>query len=445
MSSAQINLNIATGTAPGAVPAITEGAMLVGVRGTDGVVRPDWNVGASGPVGAGTEVGQSWTWDGNIWIPGRDRIRPAIDLTGVVPGDAAVQAALNSRQGGWVEIPDGKPRFNGPVTVPRGCALTGRPSGMSFGHKQFNQIPNVGTCVNVRHTGKAIIPQEQSTVEGLCFYYPDQVTTLPSGSPVDYDYTFYVANGAYGVSLLNNTIMNAYRGVFISANGGLIDTMQGAPLLRGIDVGRCADIIRVNNVQFNAGGSAGTGDSSVVAWARANLTSFSVDGADGAFFDSCFSYGANIGIDFRDVDGDNPNHPSVVTWTGGGIDTATNAIRIPSDGSLWKLLMSDVFLIGITSDVIQFSESVSGAFKPTILMKGLSSFNSSTGAIVKWVSASYGRFVLFGGELSGYSGYALQSASANAIGRLNGVGTATTSRIDPAALGDFQDFGGWLS
>lgn len=373
----------------------------------------------------------------------RHWIAPDIDLTGVADAAPEIQRCLNLRPGACVELPDGIVRLNSPVTVPRGCALIGRPSGMSFGHKQFNQISNVGTRLDVRHTGKGIIPQEQSTVEGLCLYYPDQVTT--GSSPVDYDYAFYVSNGAYGVSILNNTIMNAYRGVFISANGGTLDTMQGSPMLRGIDVGRCADIVRINNVQFNAGGSGGTADPTLVAWVRANLTAFSVDGADGAFFDQCFSYGSNIGYDFRDIDGDNPNHPSVVTITGGGIDTATNAIRIPTDGSLWKLLISDVFLIGITSHIIYFADNVAGAFKPTIMMKGLSSFNSSTGAIAKWDASSYGRFLLFGGECSGYTGYALQSASANAIGRLHGVGMATTSRIDPAASGDFQDVGGWLS
>jgi hypothetical protein len=229
----------------------------------------------------------------------------------------------------------------------------------------------------------------------------------------------------------------------VSANGGTIDRVQGAPMLRGIDLGRCADVVRVSNVQFNSGGSAGMADAALVAWMRANLTAFGIDGADIACFTDCFAYGANIGIDFTDTDLDDAG--STVTWSGGGIDTATNAIRIPANASLWKLLMSNAFLIGITSDVISFSDDIAGAFKPFISASNISTFGASTGCFAKWASTSYGRLVLPGGEISGYTGYGIQSASANAIGRLLGVGMGTTSRVDPAASGDFQDIGGWLS
>jgi hypothetical protein len=316
---------------------------------------------------------------------------------------------------------------------------------VSFGHKQFSDIDNVGTRIDVRHTGKAFQLYEQSTVESVCMYYPDQVTT--GSSPVDYDYAFYGATtggeNAYGFSLLNITLMNAYRGIFVSANGGTIDNVQGAPMLRGLDLGRCADVVNVSNVKFNSGGSAGTSDPTLTAWIRANLTAFGIDGADIATFTDCFAYGANIGIDFTDTDNDDAG--STVTWTGGGIDTATNAIRVASNASLWKLLMGQVFLIGITSDVISFSDNIAGAFKPFISVSGVSTFGASTGAFAKWASTSYGRLVLTGGEISGYTGYGVQSASANAIGRLCGVGMGTTSRVDPAASGDFQDIGGWLS
>jgi hypothetical protein len=397
------------------------------------------------PIGPGSEVGQAWTWDGSTWAKRRSRIRPSIDTTGTVDAAAAIQAALDSRAGACVELPDGIIRLNSPVSVPRGCALVGRPSGVSFGHKQFSDIDNVGTRIDVRHTGKAFLLRDQSTVESLCLYYPDQVTT--GSSPTDYDYAFYGVTGggenAYGFSLLNITLMNAYRGIFVSANGGTIDRVQGAPMLRGIDLGRCADVVRVSNVQFNSGGSAGMADSALVAWMRANLTAFGIDGADIACFTDCFAYGANIGIDFTDTDLDDAG--STVTWSGGGIDTATNAIRIPANASLWKLLMSNAYLIGISSDVIAFSDDIAGAFKPFISASNISTFGASTGCFAKWASTSYGRLVLHGAEISGYTGYGIQSASANAIGRLHGVGMGTTSRVDPAASGDFQDIGGWLS
>lgn len=396
-------------------------------------------------VGSGTEVGQKVEWDGTVWVKRRNWITPDVDLTGSTDATAAINAALASRAGACVQLPDGVIRMDtGNVQIERGKALVGRPRRMDFGHLQYNQVSNVGTLIKVYSTSKLFLMSEQSSVEGLSLFYPNQ----PYNSvvtPIVHDYAFYAASGNHGVSICNINAINPYRLIYIAVNGATVDGIQGAPISRGIDLGRCAEVVRVSRVLFNPGGpfmAAVLTDNTLANWVAANGTAFSVDGAEAFDFTGCFAGGYNKGVEFADTDTDNAT--SYGRWSGGGIEGCKNAFYVAADTGLAQLLISDCALVGGDSSksLIDFSDSGASADKPRILATNITSWGPYD-AVVKMAATSNGRFVQNGGMMGNYTGFAYRGTASVQRIVLNGVGTTDTSRIS-AGGAITSDLGGWL-
>jgi hypothetical protein len=402
-------------------------------------------------IAGGTEVGQKTSWNGSIYVPQRDAIQPSFDLTGLTDSTTratnsanltAGLAAAHARGSGWVLMPDAPIALNDSFTVQRGCALTGRHNGMNFGHKQYDQVANIGTLLKIYGTGKFLTMEEQSTVEGLQFYQPNQVTNAdPSSTP--YDYTIYCAAGNHGPTITNCVGINPYKFIFIGVNGATVDAVQGAPLSRGIDLGRCAEVVRISRVLFNGGGVFGSGvaGATLIAWVLANGTSFSVDGAEAFEMNGCFSWGYRYGLDFKDLDAD--AQLSYGSFRGGGLEAQT-AIRVAQPHGLARLQLSDLSLVGLSGSaqpMIDFQDTAlvagekPGIYASNVCFSGTSTYN------VKFNASSFARYMHLGGEVRGYSNYAYGPTSANNVLRYN-VAAQNANVVDPAGLGNVN--GSWF-
>jgi hypothetical protein len=411
------------------------------VLNTDAVTFTEYNADAISP---GSELGQKPEFNGTTFVPRRFWITPDVDVTGVSDATAAINAALAARNGGCVYLPDGIIRINGQLTMARGTALVGRINGMHFGHKQYDVAANIGTMVNVYGTSAAILPHEQCTIDSLTFYYPTQNT---NSAPSAFGYTIDapLGSGVHGLTILNVTGINPEKFIRVCVNGARLDNIQGAPLRRGIDLGRCADVVRVSNVHFNAGGVFGPGVSgaTLIAWVLANGTAFSVDGAEAFDFSACFPGGYLIGLDFSDVDAD--SQTSYGHWRGGGIEGCPTAIRVHSDVCLATLNLSDANIAGASagSHIIDFQDTTAPVDRPRIFASNVSFWGSSN-AIVNMNNSSVGRYVQHGGAAFGYTGAAFRTGTNTVpVLRLSGVGTQTSSRT--SGSGDILDTGGWLT
>jgi hypothetical protein len=86
------------------------------------VIRDDVLVTA----GNGTELGRRIEWTGSIWAQRRFWITPDVDLTGTVDASTAINAALASRAGACVYLPEGSIRIADAITYTQnGSTLVG--------------------------------------------------------------------------------------------------------------------------------------------------------------------------------------------------------------------------------------------------------------------------------------------------------------------------------
>jgi hypothetical protein len=144
---------------------------------------------------------------------------------GVNDDTAEINAALAAGAGGIVEFPEGNYLISGTLTVPKGTMMKG------VGTCDIRDPLAVGTNISITHTATVgVLLGRGAGVDGINFWYPDQVTTSP---PTAYGYTIELDNSdtAFeggnnaGSNIHNVVIHNAYNG--INLNG---DPTDAAPV-----------------------------------------------------------------------------------------------------------------------------------------------------------------------------------------------------------------------
>jgi hypothetical protein len=279
----------------------------------------------------GADEGDDLKWSGGIWIKRRGWLSPDVDPTGVVDATTAVQAALNTRTGACVNLPDGKLLIGGNLTIPAGVTLTGSPQSLRGGPYMFSPLNHAGTLILATSTGRLFTPAQNSQVLNLGVHYPNQVT---NATPTVYDYTFWI-DTVHGVAIENCYVTNPYRLLWINnAGGARIDNVYSWPLSRGIVTGRVPDVLRTSNVHFNpvildSNNTATT----LKAWVLANGVAFILDGAESYDFTDCFAISYAIGFWAADFDGDSFWGASG-NWKGGSFDNCAQCVVLDSPPSV---------------------------------------------------------------------------------------------------------------
>jgi hypothetical protein len=130
-----------------------------------------------------------------------------------------------------------------------------------------------------------------SSVGGLTFYYPEQVT---DAVPIAYPWT--IAMRGKNPAAFDLELLNSYQGIDASHNERHnVRNICGQPLRRGIWVDSIYDIGRIENVHFNPWWS---GRGPVYQWQTENGEAFIFGRADWEYVLNTFCFGYRVGYKF---------------------------------------------------------------------------------------------------------------------------------------------------
>ena len=216
----------------------------------------------------------------------------------------AFQRALHSVHtagGGTVYAPPGPYLFRGVLNVPAGVTLRGSfgcvPSHTGIRDHGQPKPGDDGTALLVtagkgKEDGEPFLTlNTNSSVAGLTFYYPEQVT---DAIPIAYPWT--IAMRGKNPAAFDLELLNPYQGIDATRNERHnVRNICGQPLRRGIWVDAIYDIGRIENVHFNPWWN---GRGRVYQWQTENGEAFIFGRADWEYVLNTFCFGYHVGYKF---------------------------------------------------------------------------------------------------------------------------------------------------
>lgn len=227
---------------------------------------------------------------------------------GVTDDTAAILAAIASIPAGefaTLYFPPGR-YISDPFTLPKWVTLKGASVGLwgSVGMPSNNYPPIYGTDIPsnqtlflVTNTTTAFITLNTgSTVEGVSFFYPNQVAPT-AASPTVYPATIKGAYGAVDTTIRNIMLYNSYIGIDLDGcDRHRIEWVFGDTLLRGIKINRCHDSSSISHVHFHD--FMYSYSSNIGAWKLANSIGIEIQRSDAQQLNNIFVWKRFIGIGF---------------------------------------------------------------------------------------------------------------------------------------------------
>ncbi len=204
--------------------------------------------------------------------------------------------------GGIVEVPSGRYRFHGSITVPPNVTLRGTftyaPSHAGFRDVGREQLPVYGSVLEPfggagnKEGTPFITLQANAVLQGFTIHYPDQKPDADAPTP----YPYAVALRGNNPAVMDLQLLNPYQGIDASQNQRvLIRNIHGQPLYIGLFVDAIYDIGRIENVHWNPWWSLGT---KVYQWQVENGTGFIFGKTDWHYVHNTFCFGYNVGYKF---------------------------------------------------------------------------------------------------------------------------------------------------
>ena len=216
----------------------------------------------------------------------------------------AFQTALNAAAAKHVNVvaDSGNYLFKGSISVPSGVTLKGSwesvPAHNGIRDPGLPKPTDGGTTFLVTggegtETGAFLTLNTNSTVKGVVFYYPNQVT-----DDVPKPYPYAIAMRGKNPAVLGVELLNPYNGIDASENERhLIRNVQGQPIRRGVFVDAIYDIGRLENVHFNPWFSM---KPKLFAWQQQHGEAFIFGRADWEYVLNTFCFGYNVGYRFME-------------------------------------------------------------------------------------------------------------------------------------------------
>src|SRR6266567_1960478 len=258
---------------------------------------------------------------------------------------AAFQRALDSVHslgGGTVYAPPGRYMFRGVLNIPEGVTLRGSfgcmPSHTGIRDQGQRKPGEDGTALLVtagkgREDGEPFLTlNTNSSVAGLTFYYPEQVT---DAIPIAYPWT--IAMRGKNPAALDLELLNPYQGIDASRNERHnVRNICGQPLRRGIWVDANYDIGRIENVHFNPWWN---GRGRVYQWQTENGEAFLFGRADWEFVLNTFCFGYHVGYKFVHTETGECNG----NFLGIGADDCNRAVLVEQSAPYGLLITNGEF------------------------------------------------------------------------------------------------------
>ena len=209
--------------------------------------------------------------------------------------------SVHSAGGGTVYAPTGRYLFRGVLSIPEGVTLRGSfasvPSHTGVRDPGQSKPGDDGTALLVtagkgKEDGEPFLTlNTNSSVAGLTFYYPEQVT---DAAPIAYPWT--IAMRGKNPAALDLELLNPYQGIDASRNERHnVRNICGQPLRRGMLVDAIYDIGRIENVHFNPWWN---GRGQVYKWQTQNGEAFIFGRADWEYVLNTFCFGYHVGYKF---------------------------------------------------------------------------------------------------------------------------------------------------
>ncbi|MGI6401338.1 MAG: glycosyl hydrolase family 28-related protein [Thermoguttaceae bacterium] len=281
----------------------------------------------------------------------------ALDF-GVVADDESVDntAALNraleaagQAGGAVVELPSGRFRFDGTLTLPAGVTLQGtyrvppsvvnkdeKPTGTTLLTYANRGNPEGEPFINLKGSNSA--------VSGLVITYPEwKPSDVP---PVPYP-PCIASRETCNVVVENCCLLNPYEGInFVLAHRHLVRNVTGYPIWRGLFVDECYDIGHIENIHFWPFGVTYKADDPFCEWINVNGTAFEFARTDWHYVSNTFCFGYGRGYYFSDHGhgGTNGN------FLGIGADSCRRAVLVEQSQKQGLLITNGEFVGRWTSE-----------------------------------------------------------------------------------------------
>lgn len=283
-----------------------------------------------------------------------------------VDNTAALQRALDAAGaagGAVVELPSGRFRFDGVLSVPAGVTLLGT-----------YRVPPTVVNKNERPTGTMLLTYanrgnqegepfitlkgDNSALIGVVVNYPEwKQTDVP---PVPYP-PCVAAKNACNVAVEDCCLLNPYEGIhFELAHRHLVRNVTGYPSWRGLFVDQCYDIGHIENIHYWPFGVIYQADNPYCEWVNLHGVAFEFARTDWHYVSNtfCFGYGCGYYFSDRGYGGTNGN------FLGIGADSCRRAVLVEQSQKQGLLITNGEFVGRWTSEdsvCLEIAEENDGA------------------------------------------------------------------------------------
>jgi hypothetical protein len=250
---------------------------------------------------------------------------------GVTDNTVAFQTALDTAGkagGGIVEVPAGRYRLNGTLSIPRGVTLEGTYRVPPTVARSNEEKPD-GTVLLAyagRGSGEGApfirLAGNNAAVRGLVVDYPEwKQSDVP---PVPYPPCVYSEN-AENVGISECCFLNAYEAIkLVRAARHLVRNVTGYPSKRGIFVDECYDIGHIENIHFWPFGVAYQPDDPYCKWINTQGVAFELARTDWHYVHNTFCFGYGVGYKFSQSKAGSTNG----NFLGLGADSCRRAVLV---------------------------------------------------------------------------------------------------------------------
>lgn len=249
---------------------------------------------------------------------------------GITDNTAAFQKALDQAGragGGIVDVPAGRFRINGTLTIPAGVTLQGtyrvpptatgrdaKPDGTTLLAYAGRGAPNSAPFIK--------LAGQNASLAGVVVLYPEwKQSDVP---PVAYPPCVESVE-TNSVAIQDCCFLNPYEAIrLIRAHRHLIRNVTGYPSKRGLYVDECYDIGHVENVHFWPFGVAYNPDDPYCKWVNTEGVAFEFARTDWHYVFNTFCFGYGVGYKFSESKSGATNG----NFLGLGADSCRRAILV---------------------------------------------------------------------------------------------------------------------
>jgi len=263
------------------------------------------------------------------------------DNTAIFQQALDATAAVN---GGIVEVPSGRYRFDGSITIPSNVTLRGTftyspaHAGIRDGNSKQNPVYGsvlepVGNADNEEET-PFITVQGNATLQGFTIHYPEQKPDAEAPTP----YPYAVAMRGNNPALIDMQLLNPYKGIDASHNQrALVRNIHGQPIHIGLFVDAIYDIGRVENVHWNPWWAI---NNKVYQWQTENGVGFLFGRTDWHYVLNTFCFGYNVGYKFMETEAGGTNG----NFLGIGADDCHTSLVVEESAPMGILITNGEFV-----------------------------------------------------------------------------------------------------